>query len=175
MSRLWLWLDSKSTTTTTDESNLESFSNLIFPPQVKLDRVLGLTVSNNASLDCDPYSGVVVYPSGCVLVLYNQRRNKQKHIINSLKKPITACKYSADGKYIVTGEVSGISVCLNEKLIILFLLVAQCGHQPQVRVWEVSSGEQLASLSGHKHGINCVVSNPFCPPAAQPVINRWSL
>ena len=42
----------------------------------------------------------------CVLVLYNQRRNKQTHIINSLKKPITACKFSKDGKYIVTGEVS---------------------------------------------------------------------
>ena len=32
--------------------------------QVKLDRVLGLTVSCNVSLDCDPYTGTVVYPSG---------------------------------------------------------------------------------------------------------------
>lgn len=107
--------------------------------RVKLDRVLGVTVSNNASLDCDPSTGTVVYPSGCVLVLYNQRRNKQTHIINPLKKPITACKFSKDGKYIVTGE---------------------CGHQPHVRVWDVASGEQIVALLGHRIGINCVTFSP---------------
>nr|XP_027202549.1 uncharacterized protein LOC113796468 isoform X2 [Dermatophagoides pteronyssinus] len=115
------------------------FNSFIKYPEVKLDRVIGLTVSNNASLDCDFYSGTVVYTSGCVLVLYNQRKNKQFHIINSLKKPITCCKFSKDGKYIVTGE---------------------CGHQPQCRIWEISTGEQVACLSGHKYGINCVAFSP---------------
>ncbi|XP_046912235.2 WD repeat domain 62 isoform X2 [Dermatophagoides farinae] len=115
------------------------FNSFIKYSEVRLDRVLGLTVSNNASLDCDLYSGTVVYTSGCVLVLYNQRKNKQFHIINSLKKPITCCKFSKDGKYIVTGE---------------------CGHQPQCRIWEVSTGEQVACLSGHKYGINCVAFSP---------------
>ena len=93
--------------------------------QVKLDRVLGLTVSSNASLDCDPYSGTVVYPSGCVLVLYNQRRNKQVHIINSLKKPITACKFSTDGKYIVTGEVKYL---FNQSIWFLHVILFMSFH-----------------------------------------------
>lgn len=29
---------------------------------------------------------------------------------------------------------------------------------PQVRIWDVATGEQMVSLSGHKYGINCVVS-----------------
>jgi hypothetical protein len=32
--------------------------------QVKLERVLGLTVSSNAALDCDPETEVVAYPAG---------------------------------------------------------------------------------------------------------------
>ncbi|CAG2099985.1 unnamed protein product [Medioppia subpectinata] len=107
--------------------------------KVKLDRVLGLTVSSNASLDCDPSTNCIVYPAGCVLVVYNIRRNKQIHTINTSKKPITAAKFSNDGKYIVTGE---------------------CGHQPHVRVWDASTCEQVAAFAGHKFGINCVAFSP---------------
>lgn len=32
--------------------------------QVKLERVLGLTVTSSAALDCDPCSGLVAYPAG---------------------------------------------------------------------------------------------------------------
>lgn len=32
--------------------------------QVKLERVLGLTVTSSAALDCDPSSGLVAYPAG---------------------------------------------------------------------------------------------------------------
>ncbi|XP_054154489.1 mitogen-activated protein kinase-binding protein 1-like [Oppia nitens] len=107
--------------------------------KVKLDRVLGFTISGNVALDCDPSSNCIVYPAGCVLVVYNIRRNKQIHTINTCKKPITATKFSNDGKYIVTGE---------------------CGHQPHVRVWDASTCEQVAAFAGHKFGINCVAFSP---------------
>ena len=32
--------------------------------QVKLERVIGLTVSSNAALDCDPETEMVAYPAG---------------------------------------------------------------------------------------------------------------
>ena len=34
--------------------------------QIKLERVLGLTVSSNAALDCDATSELVAYPAGWV-------------------------------------------------------------------------------------------------------------
>ena len=38
-------------------------------------------------------------------MLYNIRKNHQNYILNVSKKPITACKFSNDGKFLVTGEV----------------------------------------------------------------------
>ena len=106
---------------------------------MKLDQVLGLTVTNNSALDCDQNNGIVAYPAGCVSVIYNIRKNKQSHIVNSCRKTITSLSLSRDGCYLATGE---------------------CGHEPCVRIWNVISGQQIAESSGHKYGINCVVSKP---------------
>ena len=38
--------------------------------QVILERVLGITVANNAALDCDPISGTIAYPAGYVDFLH---------------------------------------------------------------------------------------------------------
>lgn len=108
--------------------------------RVKLEKVLGLTVTSNAALDCDPSTGLVAYPAGCVLVLYNTRKNKQQHILNSSKKTITCLAFSWDGKYVATGE---------------------CGHQPHLRVWDVQERTQVVEFLGHKFGINCVVGVLF--------------
>ncbi|GIY86657.1 hypothetical protein CDAR_468181 [Caerostris darwini] len=107
--------------------------------RVKLEKVLGLTVTNNAAFDCDPNSGIVAYPAGCVVVVYNVRKNKQGHILSSSKKTITSLAFSPDGKYLATGE---------------------CGHQPHVRVWDVQEKIQVAEFQGHKYGINCVAFSP---------------
>ena len=34
--------------------------------------------------------GIIAYPAGCTLVLYNPRKNKQQHITNPSKKTITS-------------------------------------------------------------------------------------
>ncbi|XP_065561078.1 mitogen-activated protein kinase-binding protein 1-like isoform X4 [Artemia franciscana] len=106
---------------------------------VKLDRVLGLTVNSNAALACDPNSGLVAYPAGCTLVLFNPRKNKQSHIINGCRKTITAVAFSPDGKFLATGE---------------------CGHQPALRIWDVAEKIQVAEFLGHKYGVNCVAFSP---------------
>jgi len=107
--------------------------------QVKLDRVLGLTVTSNASLATAPSSGLIAYPAGCTVVLYNPRKNKQQHIANPGKKTITSVGWSEDGRYLVTGE---------------------CGHLPSVRVWDVQDKSCVGEFPGHKYGINCVAFAP---------------
>ncbi|XP_072157610.1 mitogen-activated protein kinase-binding protein 1, partial [Bemisia tabaci] len=107
--------------------------------QIKLEKVLGLTVSSNAALDCDPNTGHIVYPAGCTVVIFNQFRGKQHHLLNAQRKTVTCVDYSSDGKFLVTGE---------------------CGHQPCVRVWDLADNTQLAEFAGHKYGINCVAFSP---------------
>lgn len=107
--------------------------------RVSLERVIGLTVSTNATLACDPNTGTIAYPAGCVVVLFNPRRNKQSHIFNTSKKTITSLAFSPDGKQLVTGET---------------------GHQPAVRVWDVAEKTQVAEFHGHKFGIVCVKFSP---------------
>ncbi|XP_065944251.1 mitogen-activated protein kinase-binding protein 1 isoform X4 [Magallana gigas] len=107
--------------------------------RVSLERVIGLTVSTNATLACDSNTGTIAYPAGCVVVLFNPRRNKQSHIFNTSKKTITSLAFSPDGKQLVTGET---------------------GHQPAVRVWDVAEKTQVAEFHGHKFGIVCVKFSP---------------
>jgi len=108
--------------------------------QVKLEKVLGLTVTSNACLATAPSTGLVAYPAGCTVILYNPRKNKQQHIVNPGRKTITAVGWSDDGRYLVTGE---------------------CGHLPSVRVWDVQDkGVAVAEFPGHKFGINCVAFAP---------------
>uniref|UniRef100_A0A8B9KVT2 Mitogen-activated protein kinase binding protein 1 n=1 Tax=Astyanax mexicanus TaxID=7994 RepID=A0A8B9KVT2_ASTMX len=51
--------------------------------KVTLEKVLGITSAGNRGLACDPRSGLVAYPAGCVVVLLNPKKNKQHHILNS--------------------------------------------------------------------------------------------
>ncbi|KAL0280829.1 UNVERIFIED_CONTAM: hypothetical protein PYX00_002006 [Menopon gallinae] len=107
--------------------------------RVKLERVLGLTVGSNAALDCDSHSEQVAYPAGCTVVLFNVKKNKQAHILNTSRKTITCLAFSPGGKYLATGE---------------------CGHSPSLRIWNVQDGTQIAEFQGHKYGINCVAFSP---------------
>ncbi|KAK2561059.1 Mitogen-activated protein kinase-binding protein 1 [Acropora cervicornis] len=103
-----------------------------------LEKVLGLTVSKNAALACDPLSGVVAYPAGCVVVLFNPRKNKQSFVLNTSKKTISSLAFSGDGKYLATGE---------------------SGHMPSVRIWDMEdpSHPQIAEMTkGHKFGVACM-------------------
>ncbi|XP_072286879.1 WD repeat-containing protein 62 [Pyxicephalus adspersus] len=107
--------------------------------QVELEKVLGITVSSSSSLTCDPNSGLIAYPAGCVIVLVCPRKNKQAHIFNACSKQLSALSFSPDGKYIVSGE---------------------SGHKPAVRIWDVAEKVQVSELLGHKYGVSCVCFSP---------------
>ncbi|XP_065343968.1 mitogen-activated protein kinase-binding protein 1 isoform X2 [Cloeon dipterum] len=108
---------------------------------VSLEKVIGLTAKSNASLSCDPNNDLVAYPAGCTVVLLNTRKGHQSHLLNSSRKTVVSLAYSPDGKYLATGE---------------------CGHQPALRVWDMSlpNYAPVAELMGHKYGINCVAFSP---------------
>ncbi|KPP65215.1 WD repeat-containing protein 62-like [Scleropages formosus] len=103
--------------------------------QVVLEKVLGITTSSSSGLACNPNSGLVAYPAGCVVVILHPKRNNQNHILNISRKTFTALAFSQDGKYLVTGE---------------------SGHMPCVRVWDVAERTQVAEVQCHKYGVACV-------------------
>ncbi|KAA0708147.1 Mitogen-activated protein kinase-binding protein 1 [Triplophysa tibetana] len=84
----------------------KSSSRVSLSSQVTLERVVGITASGNSSLTCDPCSGTVAFPAGCVVVLLNPSKHSQQHLINPSRRTITALSFSSDGKYLVTGEVA---------------------------------------------------------------------
>lgn len=58
--------------TVLDDFNFHSIFFLFIPKktQVKLERVLGLTVTSNAALACDPNTGTIAYPAGYVATVH---------------------------------------------------------------------------------------------------------
>ncbi|KAM8905051.1 WD repeat-containing protein 62 isoform 3-T3 [Spinachia spinachia] len=102
--------------------------------RVSLEKVLGISTASSSGLTCNPKSGLIGYPAGCVIVLLHPKKNKQSHIINTCRKPFSTLAFSHDGKYLVTGE---------------------SGHMPCVRVWELGGG-QVAEVQTHKYGVSCV-------------------
>jgi WD40 repeat protein len=71
--------------------------------RIKLEKVLGVTVSSNAALASDN-NGTIAYPAGCTVVLFNTKTEQQHHIINTSRKTVTSLAFSACGRYVVTGE-----------------------------------------------------------------------
>jgi len=76
----------------------------------------------------------------CTVVFHNPVVGSETHLSNICRKSITCLTFSSDGRYLGTGE---------------------CGHQSNVRVWDMVDFTQIAEFPGHKYGINCVVSFKF--------------
>lgn len=118
----------------TRQSNRRDIHN-----RVVLEKVLGITASSSSALTCDPNTGLVAYPAGCVIVILSPKKNKQTHIFNASRKTFSTLAFSQNGKYLVTGE---------------------SGHMPCVRVWDVAERTQVAEVQCHKYGVACVAFSP---------------
>ncbi|XP_037904437.1 mitogen-activated protein kinase-binding protein 1 isoform X7 [Hermetia illucens] len=117
--------------------------------RIKLKKVLGLTVCSNAALDVSPTNGVLAYPAGCTVVLFNAKKLTQSYLVNTSRKAITAVAYSQCGRYVATGE---------------------CGISPAIKVWELdgqssngeggTGGTVVAEFLGHKYAVSCIAFSP---------------
>ncbi|XP_030384676.1 mitogen-activated protein kinase-binding protein 1 isoform X6 [Scaptodrosophila lebanonensis] len=117
--------------------------------RIKLKKVLGLTVCSNAALDVSPVSGLLAYPAGCTVVLFNAKRHTQAYLVNTSRKAFTSVAFSRCGRYVATGE---------------------CGINPAIKVWELetpngnlehcSGGNVIAEFVDHKYAVTCVAFSP---------------
>ncbi|XP_055920018.1 mitogen-activated protein kinase-binding protein 1 isoform X2 [Eupeodes corollae] len=117
--------------------------------RIKLKKVFGLTVCSNAALDVSPISGLLAYPAGCTVILFNAKKQTQAYLVNTSRKAITAVAFSRCGRYVATGE---------------------CGLNPAIKVWELDSpngsledttgGNVVAEFIGHKYAVSCVAFSP---------------
>ena len=72
------------------------------------------------------------------MVRYDISSNSQKAFYRT-KKSISCIAVSQDAKYLAAGER---------------------GHMPSVIIWDLSSGQVLANLSGHTQGVGCIAFSP---------------
>eukprot|EP00873_Tetraselmis_striata_P000650 jgi/Tetstr1/420914/TSEL_011976.t1 len=111
-------------------------------PELELERVIGLSPSPGA-LAHSPAGGDVAYCAGCVVVLFDGRANRQRAFLRAppggSSKPFISVAFSHDGATVAAGE---------------------SGPQPAVVVWDALSGECLAQLKAHKHGIASLAFSP---------------
>ncbi|CAH8841521.1 unnamed protein product [Trichobilharzia szidati] len=107
--------------------------------QVTLERVIGFTLSNNCAVAFSDKTGLIAHAAGCVTVLHSFENERQQFIQSQSRKAITAVDFSSDGKYLATGE---------------------SGHQPMVRLWNVSDRCQLAEFGGHHFRVAAVRFSP---------------
>ncbi|XP_032294567.1 uncharacterized protein Wdr62 isoform X2 [Drosophila virilis] len=124
-------------------------ANYVRSEKIKLKRVLGLTVCSNAALDVSPVSGLLAYPAGCTVVLFNAKRHTQAYLVNTSRKAFTSVAFSRCGRYVATGE---------------------CGINPAIKVWELetpngnlencSGGSVVAEFVDHKYAVTCVAFSP---------------
>ncbi|CAM9266437.1 unnamed protein product [Ectocarpus sp. 12 AP-2014] len=108
-------------------------------PALTLDRVIGQTCLHNSALAVNPITGDVAYPAGCVVVIYQPRRNRQFRYFRA-SKTVSCLAFSRDGGMLVVGER---------------------GHQPSATVWNLATGAVVRELAGgHRFGIGCISFTP---------------
>ena len=107
-------------------------------PALELEKVIGATTTSNATFCANMSNGDMIYASGAIAVHYSARDNRQRNFFKS-ERAISCVCTSDDGRYLAMGER---------------------GHLPTVTVWDISSGEKLHTITGHKHGVGCVAFSP---------------
>jgi WD40 repeat protein len=106
------------------------------PPRSRLilERVLGLTALSNAMAAVNPVSGELAYAAGCIVVVYNLRRNKQVRYYR-VDKSVACLSFSPNGQFLAIGEK---------------------GYLPAITIWDGTDGTLCAELQRHQYGVACM-------------------
>lgn len=102
--------------------------------RLTLERVLGITALSNAMLAVNPVTGELAYAAGCIVVIYNLRRDKQVRYYR-VEKSVSCLCFSPNGQYLAIGEK---------------------GYLPSITVWDGTDGTLCAELQMHKFGVACM-------------------
>eukprot|EP00761_Pharyngomonas_kirbyi_P000005 gb/GECH01000005.1/.p1 GENE.gb/GECH01000005.1/~~gb/GECH01000005.1/.p1 ORF type:complete len:1562 (+),score=403.91 gb/GECH01000005.1/:1-4686(+) len=106
--------------------------------KVTLEKIIGNSISSNSCISVHPETGDIAYPAGCVIVVYNPKKNKQTRFFlrgDKEHKTISCLDFSANGKFLVAGEA---------------------GHKPAVLVWDLDAGSIVSQMKSHQYGVSCV-------------------
>ncbi|KAE9008806.1 hypothetical protein PR001_g16591 [Phytophthora rubi] len=117
-------------------SATEMPAHMLPPPRSRLilERVLGLTALSNAMVAVNPVSGELAYAAGCIVVIYNLRRNKQVRYYR-VDKSVACLSFSPNGQFLAIGER---------------------GYLPAITIWDGTDGTLCAELQRHQFGVACV-------------------
>lgn len=102
--------------------------------RLTLERVIGITSLSNAMMAVNPVTGEIAYSAGCIVVIYNLRRNKQVRYYR-VEKSVSCLCFSPSGQYLAIGEK---------------------GYLPAITIWDGTDGTLCAELQLHKFGIACM-------------------
>ena len=98
----------------------------------------------------------MIYPAGCVVVLYDPKSNQQRFLWSDNNKAITCVAISSNGRYLAAGEVGSLLRQGEANFL-------KMGNKPAIIVWELGaecSGRPVAQLRGHQFGIAAVAFAP---------------
>lgn len=103
-------------------------------PRLTLERVLGITSLSNAMVAVNPATGETAYAAGCIVVIYNLRRNKQVRYYR-VEKSVACLCFSPSGQFLAIGEK---------------------GDEPAITIWDGADGTLCAELQRHRYGVACM-------------------
>ncbi|GMF12002.1 unnamed protein product [Phytophthora lilii] len=82
----------------------------------------------------NPVSGELAYAAGCIVVVYNLRRNKQVRYYR-VDKGVACLSFSPNGQFLAIGEK---------------------GYLPAITIWDGTDGTLCAELQCHQYGVACL-------------------
>ncbi|RLN58914.1 hypothetical protein BBJ29_000193 [Phytophthora kernoviae] len=89
---------------------------------------------SNAMVAVNPVSGELAYAAGCIVVIYNLRRNKQVRYYR-VDKCVACLCFSPNGQFLAIGEK---------------------GYLPAITIWDGTDGTLCAELQRHQYGVACM-------------------
>lgn len=70
-----------------------------------LEKVIGMTASNENGIAVNPLNGDLCYTAGCFIVVYSPKDNKQyHHVVSRNNRPFQCLTFTTSGKYMAAGE-----------------------------------------------------------------------
>jgi hypothetical protein len=129
---------------------------------LRLERVVGVSARHNSGMVISPLTGEVVFPAGCIVVVYSPSRNKQRAYMRS-SRPVASLAFSRDGRYLAVGECQAENQVQDAETKTRdgeSIAAADDDDEVSVSVWDMRTYQRVAELRGHRFGISALCFSP---------------